>query len=324
MIEAIGPPVGLEAAAPHPWRFRLTLPPGGPPAGAFRVLARWATYAGVPLADPPPTEAVLPGPLPAGPPRDVLLSLATPAPPGDYLLEAAFDPGGGRPPAACRTAVTVFAPRAKDIDYRVQYSTADLASNHWWIVGAFHTRAEYERSAAGAVEMVLANGVGPDSRVLDVGCGTGRMAGGLERVLSDAGRYVGTEIAPEAVRFCRERFRRPNFVFDLQPAPTRLPAAAAGPFDAAFFFSVFTHVYPDEMALLLAEVRPRLAPGGFVLADLFATDRAERHAGNRGELFVNLDHVRRLAAAVGFAVEVLGGAPWPPAAERLMLRLTTG
>ena len=56
-------------------------------------------------------------------------------------------------------------------------------------------------------------GLTPDTRILDVGCGTGQLAGPLESFLSDRGLYYGTDIGEEAIAFCRGRFERPNFRF---------------------------------------------------------------------------------------------------------------
>src|SRR5438270_442465 len=75
------------------------------------------------------------------------------------------------------------------------------------------TREEYERLGEVKLQLLRKLGLGPDARVLDVGCGTGLLTAALERFLSARGLYYGTDLAPEAVRFCRERFRRPNFVF---------------------------------------------------------------------------------------------------------------
>ena len=96
---------------------------------------------------------------------------------------------------------------------------------------------------------------------------------------------------------------------------------AAGPFDLAIFFSVFTHTFVDESALLLAECARLLGPRGAVIADVIASPLVARGAGHRGEMWVNRDHFFRLAGAVGFRPRVLGTFPWAADAERLMLRL---
>ena len=58
-------------------------------------------------------------------------------------------------------------------------------------------------------------GLRPDDRVLDVGCGIGRMAVPLTSFLSSKGRYEGFEIVREGVAWCQKNIsaRFPNFVF---------------------------------------------------------------------------------------------------------------
>ncbi len=106
---------------------------------------------------------------------------------------------------------------------------------------------------------------------------------------------------------------------------TRLPFATSdGPFDLAIFFSVFTHTFVDESALLLAETARLLGPRGVVVADVIASDFVARGAGHRGQMWVNWEHFARLAGAVSFQAEVVGRFPWGAHAERLMFRLSRG
>ena len=67
----------------------------------------------------------------------------------------------------------------------------------------------------------------------------------------------------------------------------------------AIFFSVFTHTFPDETALLLAEAARLLKPTGVIIADVITSPLVERGAGHRGEMIVNREHFLRLADAVG-------------------------
>jgi SAM-dependent methyltransferase len=210
--------------------------------------------------------------------------------------------------------------RATDIDYHAVYRTADLDANHWWVVGAYHSREEYERSSRDRLAMLVKHGLTPDARVLDVGCGTGQMAGPLTSYLSDRGAYYGTDIGAEAIDFCDRTFQRRNFVFR-RGEMTRVPFDTAdGPFDLVIFFSVFTHTFVDESALLLAEARRLLRPGGAVIADVITSPLVERGAGHRGEMVVNRDHFFRLADMLGFTGDVIGRWDWNRHAERLMIR----
>ena len=65
-------------------------------------------------------------------------------------------------------------------------------------------------------------GLAANHRVLDVGCGIGRMARPLTRHLKDGGSYEGIEIAPYKVKYCREtigaRFSNFGFFFSTNAA----------------------------------------------------------------------------------------------------------
>lgn len=327
-IAVVGPPFALEVGGAHAWRFRLLLghTHAVPPTGRFRLALRWATAAG-PYPDTPPTDLILPGPLIPGRPRDVVVPVPTPEYPGDYRLEAVLDttqPGG--PPAGqsygVRTAVTVHGTAAQDINYHDVYRTANLAENHWWVVGAFKSKEEYDESSAARLQLLRSLGLTETGRVLDIGCGTGQMAQCLEGFLAPPGKYCGTDIAEEAMAYCRGRFRKENFAFARGGMTTVPFTAADGPFDFVIFFSVFTHVYPDETALLLGEARRLLAPGGQVIADAFFSPLVERHGGNRGEMFQNKEHFDRLVRLAGFdPPELLRSFVWNPHADRHMMRL---
>lgn len=284
----------------------------------------WRTCTGERFRDGPAACSPLPKPVYPGEPRTFPLTVTAPAVVGDFTLvvdlEQAGRPFADRCPdaTAAAVAIPVQGSRATDIDYHAVYRTADLSANHWWPVGAYHTKEQYEQSARDRVSMLVSNGLTPDSRVLDVGCGTGQLAGPLLKYLSAKGAYYGTDIGKEAIDFCDRTFRRRGFVFR-QGGMTRLPFDATdGPFDVAVFFSVFTHTFPDETALLLAETARLLTPGGRVVCDVITSKLVERGCGHRGEMVLNRDHFERLAGIVGLSGDVIGSWAWNPHATRFM------
>jgi SAM-dependent methyltransferase len=120
-------------------------------------------------------------------------------------------------------------------------------------------------------------GLGPTDRVLDTGCGIGRMAVPLTRVLEPPGRYDGFDIVDLGIRWCQEEItsRYPHFRFhhvDLfnpayNPGGTIDPERYRFPFpDQHFDFviatSVFTHLRPAAMAHYAAEITRVLVDGG--------------------------------------------------------------
>ncbi|HEU5248844.1 MAG TPA: class I SAM-dependent methyltransferase [Thermoanaerobaculia bacterium] len=133
-------------------------------------------------------------------------------------------------------------------------------------------------------ELVLENGdVREGSRLLDIGCGVGRVALPLTgRVPRDV-VYEGFDVVRGAVRWCRRRISRgnPNFRFrhvSVRNSEYSLCGAPAAEFrfpfpertfNCAFAFSVFTHLTFPEMRQYLRESHRVLEPGGRLIATFF-------------------------------------------------------
>ena len=278
-----------------------------------RLSATWTVPDALPLA------FRLPFPLRPGEAVRVNARLTAPDSLGDFRVELALEQDGEPPFAESAVSVHVTGRTAEAIDYDRMYADARLDRDFWTVVGP-RTRDEFDRLGEAKLNILRGVGLRPDSRVLDVGCGTGQLAVRLEPFLSDAGFYFGTDVAREAVDHCLAKFRRPNFRF-ARNAATSLPDEHA-PFDFVAFFSVFTHTHPDETALLLADAARLLAPGGVVVADCFFSPHVERSTGNRGAIELNRDHFLRLARLSGLTADVIESWPWQRCARREMLKLT--
>lgn len=137
-------------------------------------------------------------------------------------------------------------------------------------------------------------GLQPDERVLDIGCGVGRMALPLTGYLR--GSYEGFDIVPEGIHWCRRNVTpdHPAFRFHhvdlyngtynpagrLRAETFRFPFAEEQ-FNFAFATSVFSHLQPPALENYLRETARVLDPGGRFLFTGFLLDGQSRDAIRR-------------------------------------------
>jgi ubiquinone/menaquinone biosynthesis C-methylase UbiE len=135
--------------------------------------------------------------------------------------------------------------------------------------------------ARGLVELC---GLGADDHLLDVGCGSGRVAAALTEVLSSKGRYEGLDVLPWAIEWCEREIgsRHPNFSFQhadvasgqYHPDGAVPPEDYSLPFDGDRFdvicaTSLFTHMLADGLVRYLSEFARVLKPGGRALMTFY-------------------------------------------------------
>ncbi|MGB5253379.1 MAG: class I SAM-dependent methyltransferase [Sedimenticolaceae bacterium] len=153
------------------------------------------------------------------------------------------------------------------------------------------TRSVFRNMAVDSFRALLhLTNMTPSSRVFDVGSGLGRTAMPLTRYLTE-GSYTGVDVMADLIEDSRDRIsvRFPQFQFqhvdvysgmyndaaDAQPKDLRFDFPD-GHFDTIFLFSVFSHMFPDDVLTYLKEFRRLLRTGGIVLATFFLlTPRAE-------------------------------------------------
>ena len=124
----------------------------------------------------------------------------------------------------------------------------------------------------------------PSDRILDVGCGIGRMAVPLTGYLSGEGEYFGFDIVKKGIRWCQGRIspKFNNFHFQhsdvynkyYNPNGKVLSRDFRFPFENGFFdfvflTSVFTHMLPTDLKNYLGEISRVLKPGGKTLITFF-------------------------------------------------------
>ena len=115
----------------------------------------------------------------------------------------------------------------------------------------------------GAVEVAVLKryGLSPDHRVIDVGCGSGRLALPLSSYLR--GSYSGFDIVDDLVAYARKAVQRPDWRFaTVDHIEIPEPDGCA---DMVCFFSVLTHLLHEQSYWYLEEARRVVKPGGTIV-----------------------------------------------------------
>lgn len=129
--------------------------------------------------------------------------------------------------------------------------TTELA--WWWNLTGDDIRLNTQGDPpydAGRVAGLVTRRLGDPDWVLDLGCGTGRLAAIYQR--QTGARVVGFDPSPNILAAVSGRPPQVTFT-DMLPD---------GPFDGAYSVTVFQHLPHGECARLVRDVMARLRPGG--------------------------------------------------------------
>ena len=159
-------------------------------------------------------------------------------------------------------------------------------------------------------ESVLMLAAGQNTRVLDVGCGSGVLAHRL--AMQCGSKVIGIDSNPAAITFAREQYSHPNLTFQFG----RIDEIDFPPnsFDRIAFLEVIEHVYEAQARAILKIFRRLLRPGGRLVISTpnarslwpiieWTLDRIPLTARMKGEQHVtsyNSSSLAGLGTAAGF------------------------
>lgn len=140
------------------------------------------------------------------------------------------------------------------------------------------TKQEFIKLGQATLEQLIRiGGLEPDHNILDVGCGSGRIAIPLTNYMNEKGSYEGFDPMPYGVKWCSANIspRFPNFHFTtidlynkmynpsgkIKPPEFRFPFNDSS-FDFVLLNSVFTHILREGLENYLSEIARVLKPNG--------------------------------------------------------------
>lgn len=174
---------------------------------------------------------------------------------------------------------------------------------------------DFRAVGAAVLDLLIEHGcLRPDARVLDIGCGSGRVAVPLTDYLRD-GCYEGFDVNAEMIDWCRQTIgaRHASFgftVIDVSNTHYNRAGAVTAPaarfpyddeaFDFALATSLFTHLLPAGFANYARETARVLVPGATFFATFCLINEHSSARIERGEATIDLSRRVRDADAVEY------------------------
>ncbi len=161
-------------------------------------------------------------------------------------------------------------------------------------------------------EVLIQAGLRQDGYVIDIGCGSGRLAKPLSDYLT--GSYLGTDVVPDLVEYARKLVARPAWRFEVVDGLT-IPEAD-GQADIVCFFSVLTHLLHEESYVYLREAKRVLKPTGKIIFSflefsipvhwaVFANNIETISSDHPLNIFLSRDAIETWADHLGLRIEAI-------------------
>lgn len=176
---------------------------------------------------------------------------------------------------------------------------------------------QWEEHGPLQLEFLRSRGLTPSSRLLDLGCGTGRFTRHAVPYL-DPGHYTGIDISPAALAHARELGEREGWGArqpELLLGDGTLACVAGRRFDLVWAHSVFTHLPPDLIRRVLSDL------AGLQFTEFCFTYKRRPRALRTGlkQFGYPPEHFIAAAAEVGLHAEELPDR-WPQGQSAMRVR----
>ena len=147
-----------------------------------------------------------------------------------------------------------------------------------------------EDACSSVRELQLLTDLNSDSRVLDVGCGPGRLLIGLRAELGGVAEYVGVDVSRAAIEWAESNLQGPGARFahvDVPNARYNAQGSASvglplgnDSYDVVALFSVFSHMRLEDIVAHLKELDRVLADDGRIYLTAFVEDGVQDQEEN--------------------------------------------
>lgn len=117
-----------------------------------------------------------------------------------------------------------------------------------------------------AQQVTAALDLKPTDRVLELGCGVGRIG---REIAPHVAHWHGTDISANMIDVARERLRDHANVGFTELAQSNLQPLADASFDKAYCVAVFIHMDKEDFFLYLEEMARVVKPGGLIYFDVW-------------------------------------------------------
>ena len=168
----------------------------------------------------------------------------------------------------------------------------------------------FEQAGLVEADLLLHYGLRDGHYIIDVGCGSGRLASVLsKRRRLERLRYLGTDVVPDLVDHARQLAGRPDWKFAVVNE-INIPEGDAQA-DFVCFFSVFTHLLHEHSYIYMKEAQRVLKPGGKIVFsfleyaihwEIFQNSVADMESTRPLNVFMSRDGIAEWARHLGLEI----------------------